>query len=96
MNGGRLSMMQLFAIAIVVVLIVMVDRALFRGLDLDVACQQRASSGDGYRYDHKKYPTQVVPAVAPALVGWNGTREQKRILITGGAGFIGCAKQIGL
>lgn len=89
MNGGRVNMMQVFAIAIVVILVVMVDRALFRSVDLEQACDQRAQASGGYRYSNAKYATQVVPAMAPAAIGWNGTHEQKRILVTGGAGFIG-------
>ena len=33
--------------------------------------------------------TQVLPFAGPSVAAWNGTAAQKRILITGGAGFIG-------
>jgi hypothetical protein len=44
---------------------------------------------NGYRYGPAKYATQVVPSIGAPVVAWSGEKGQKRILITGGAGFIG-------
>lgn len=89
-------MFQLLAIGIVVIFVVMMDRALFR-VNYAEICQsvlQGAAStvgvdANGYRYGPAKYATQVVPSIGPPVVAWSGDKGQKRILITGGAGFIG-------
>lgn len=97
MNANHKGVFQLLAIGIVVIFVVMMDRALFR-VNYAEICQsvlQGAAvtaggvDANGYRYGPAKYATQVVPSIGPAVVAWSGDKKQKRILITGGAGFIG-------
>jgi hypothetical protein len=98
MSVNSKAVFQLLAVGVLVVFIVMMDRAMFR-VDYAEICRsvQQASTStsphfdsNGYRYGPVKYATQVVPAIAPPVAGWSGeTSQSKRILITGGAGFIG-------
>ncbi len=85
----RSNVPKLLAVAVLVVMAILLDRALYRSIDVEELCSKHTTSKGGYRYGHQQYATQVVPAMAPPALGWNGTVTQKRILITGGAGFIG-------
>jgi hypothetical protein len=98
MSVNSKAVFQLLAVGVLVVFIVMMDRAMFR-VDYAEICRsvQAATSSaanqfdaNGYRYGPAKYPTQVVPAIGPPVAAWAGEKSNsKRILITGGAGFIG-------
>jgi hypothetical protein len=89
----RANLPKFLLVAVLMLMAIWTDRVLYRDASttasLDEVCAKHNKAKGGYRYGHTQYATQVVPAMAPAALGWNGTTTQKRILITGGAGFIG-------